>query len=116
VLLGVRDRILESDGWTLVPALYAEAESSMVTNFKRFELLELARRALELDRSRLHGLVLAPPLTTGHRTEDGKSVLLPEREAIDQAIAGLFSAAPPGDPPSITCPPADAALRGRWGS
>ncbi|HVR21394.1 MAG TPA: LCP family protein [Polyangiaceae bacterium] len=113
VLLGLRDRVLESDGWTLVPTLFDEVESSLVTNLKRFELLDLARRALELDRSRLHGLVLAPPLTTGHRTEDGKSVLLPEREAIDRAIAGLFSAAPPGDPPTAVCPPADAALKNR---
>jgi hypothetical protein len=80
---------------------------------KRFELLELARRALELDRSRLHGLVLAPPLTTGHKTEDGKSVLLPEREAIDRAIASLFSAPPPGAREPAACPPADAALKGR---
>jgi LCP family protein required for cell wall assembly len=114
VLLGLRDKVLESDGWTLVPALFDEVESSLVTNMKRIELLELARRALELDRSKLHGLVLAPPLTTGHQTEDGKAVLLPERAAIDVALAGLFSAAAPGDPPVATpCPPADVALRSR---
>jgi anionic cell wall polymer biosynthesis LytR-Cps2A-Psr (LCP) family protein len=100
VLLGLRDRALESDGWTLLPALFDEVEGSLVTTMKRFEVLELARRALELDRARLHGLVLAPPLTTGHRTEDGKSVLLPERAAIDEALANLFSAPPPGDPPA----------------
>lgn len=114
VLLGLRERVLESDGWMLLPMLYDEVEKSLVTNMKRFELLDLARRALELDRSRLHGLVLAPPLTTGHKTEDGKSVLLPEREAIDHAIASLFSAPPPGAREPAACPPADAALR-RWG-
>jgi LCP family protein required for cell wall assembly len=113
VLLGIRDRMLESDGFTLVPTLFDEVEKSVVTNFKRIELLDLARRALDIDRSRLHGLVLAPPLTTAHRTEDGKSVLLPERPSIDLAIAGLFSADPPGDPPSGVCPPADAALKNR---
>jgi LCP family protein required for cell wall assembly len=113
ILLGLRSRILESDGWTLLPTLFDEVEKSLVTNMTRFELLELARRALEVERSRLHGLVLAPPLTTGHLTEDGKAVLLPDRAAIDAAIAGLFSAAPPGDPPIAICPPADAALR--WG-
>jgi anionic cell wall polymer biosynthesis LytR-Cps2A-Psr (LCP) family protein len=113
VLLGLRERVLASDGWTLLPTLFDEVESSLVTTMKRYELLDLARRALELDRSRLHGLVLAPPLTTGHRTEDGKSVLLPERAAIDEAIANLFAAAPPGDPPTKVCPAADAALKNR---
>jgi len=124
VLLGLRERVLESDGFTLLPTLFDEVEKSLVTNMKRYELLDLARRALELDGSRLHGLVLAPPLTTAHKTEDGKSVLLPEREAIDRAIAALFAAPPPGEhaiafgagaPNANTkCPPADAALRG-WG-
>jgi polyisoprenyl-teichoic acid--peptidoglycan teichoic acid transferase len=113
VLLGIRDRVLESDGFTLVPTLFDEVENSVVTDFKRIELLDLARRALDLDRTRLHGLVLAPPLTLAHKTEDGKAVLLPERPAIDEAIAGLFSAAPPGDPKAGVCPPADAALKGR---
>jgi LCP family protein required for cell wall assembly len=113
ILLGLRSRILESDGWTLLPTLFDEVEKSLSTNMTRFELLELARRALDVDRSRLHGLVLAPPLTIGHRTEDGKAVLLPDRAALDRAIEGLFAAAPPGDPPTAVCPPADAALR--WG-
>ena len=113
VLLGLRDKVLAKGGWTLAPSLLDEVESSVVTNLKRFELLDLARRALELDRSRLHGLVLAPPLTTGHRTEDGKSVLLPEREAIDRALAELFSAPPPGEAPHTACPPADIALKNR---
>jgi hypothetical protein len=113
VLLGIRDRVLESDGFTLVPTLFDEVENSVVTNFKRIELLDLARRALHLDRTRLHGVVLAPPLTLTHQTEDGKAVLLPERRAIDEAIAGLFSASPPGDPIAGVCPPADAALKGR---
>jgi polyisoprenyl-teichoic acid--peptidoglycan teichoic acid transferase len=113
VLLGIRDRVLESDGFALVPTLFDEVENSVVTNFKRIELLDLARRALDLDRTRLHGLVLAPPLTLVHQTEDGKAVLLPERPAIDEAIAGLFSAAPPGEPKGAVCPPADAALKGR---
>jgi LCP family protein required for cell wall assembly len=115
VLLGLRERVLESDGWTLLPALFDEVERALVTNMKRFEVLDLARRALELDLARLHGLVLAPPLTTAHKTEDGKSVLLPERDAIERAIASLFSAPPPGEPVTTasSCPPADAALRGR---
>jgi LCP family protein required for cell wall assembly len=134
VLLGLRERVLESDGWMLLPTLYDEVEKSLVTNMNRYELLELARRALDLDGSRLHGLVLSPPLTTGHKTEDGKSVLLPERDAIDRAIATLFTAPPPGDhvnavgagaqnaketaaqtanKTAAPCPAADAALRGR---
>ena len=113
VLLGLRDRVFSSDGWTLLPDLLGELEASIHTDLRRYELLDLARRALSIDRKNLHGLVLAPPLTVAHATDEGKSVLLPDREAIDKAIAALPTAPPPGEPPTQVCPPADAALRGR---
>ena len=113
VLLGLRDRLLAGGGFLLVPELWAEVERSVHTDMMRYELFDLARRALGLDRERLHGLVLAPPLTRAHRTDDGKSVLLLDDEAAFQGIARLFDAAPPGEPIKAPCPPADAALRGR---
>ncbi|HEY3498168.1 MAG TPA: LCP family protein [Polyangiaceae bacterium] len=113
VLLGLRDRVLSSEGLTLLPDLLSEVQAALHTDLRRYELLDLARRALAIDRKKLHGLVLAPPLTVAHATDEGKSVLLPDREAIDIAIAALPTAPSPGEPTSQICPPSDAALRGR---
>lgn len=111
VLLGLRDRVLSQGGLTAVPDLLAEFESSIMTDMRRVDLLALARRGLSLEAGSLHGLVLAPPLTRAERTTDGKAVLLPELDRIQAAMAGLFSAPPPGTPEKIRCPAPDVALK-----
>jgi LCP family protein required for cell wall assembly len=113
VLLGLRDRVLSLGGFVRVPELYSAVEESISTDLRRYELVDLARRVLALDRDELHGLVLSPPLTRAHATDDGKAVLLPDRDAITEAILALPKAGPPGEPLKVPCPPADAALRGR---
>ena len=113
VLLGLRDRVLSLGGFVRVPELYSAVEDSISTDLRRYELADLARRVLALDRARLHGLVLSPPLTRAHATDDGKAVLLPDREAIAKAVVALPKSGPPGEPLKVPCPPADAALRGR---
>jgi polyisoprenyl-teichoic acid--peptidoglycan teichoic acid transferase len=113
VLLGLRERVLSTDGITRLPELFSAVEASIHTDLRRYELFGLARRVLALDRGRLHGLVLAPPLTVAHATDDGKAVLLPDRDAIAEALQALPNAPAPGEPPKGVCPPADAALRGR---
>lgn len=111
VLLGLRDRVLDQGGLSAVPDLLAEFESSIMTDMRRVDLLSLARRSLALSSDSLHGLVLAPPLTRAERTTDGKAVLLPELDRIQAAMAGLFSAPPPGTPVKTPCPAPDVALR-----
>jgi hypothetical protein len=97
-----------------VPALYGEFEHALDTDFRRVDLLAWARRALRTSPDELHGLVLAPPLTRGFRTADGRAVLLPENDAIDAALSKLFSAPGPGVRPELArCEPKDAALGGR---
>jgi len=113
VLLGIRERVLETGELGMLPRLYSAFERSVRTDLRRIELLSLGEQALSLDRSHLHGIVLAPPLTEARRTEDGKSVLIPNPPAIARALEGLLSAPLPGTPLRTECPPADAALRGR---
>ncbi|MGC4092976.1 MAG: LCP family protein [Polyangiaceae bacterium] len=111
VLLGLRHELAGASGIARLPALYSEFEKSIETNFKRSQLIGLARRALSLDATHLHGLVLAPPLTRGYRTPDGRAVLTGDPDAIDAALRDLFSAPAPGTrAPQSTCEPKDAAL------
>ncbi len=111
VLLGVQ-HALSGLGMLELPALWDAFEASVETDMRRIELLTLARRALSLEPSSLHGLVIGHQHARGLRTSDGKSVLLPNYEAIDEALAKLFSAPSPGvRPPNAACEPKDAALR-----
>jgi hypothetical protein len=74
-------------------------------------LLALGRRALGLDASHLHGLLISHEHVHGLRTPEGKAVLLPDYEAIDASLAKLFSAESPGvRPKTAVCEPKDAAL------
>ena len=110
VLLGVR-QTLSGLGVLALPDLFGAFEASIETDMRRIELLGLARRALALDPSHLHGLVIGHDHVHGFRTPDGKSVLLPNYEAIDASLGKLFSAASPGvRPERAPCEAKNAAL------
>jgi LCP family protein required for cell wall assembly len=110
VLLGVR-QTLAGLGVLKLPDLFAAFEASIETDMRRIDLLALGRRALALDPTHLHGLVIGHEHVQGFRTPEGKSVLLPNYEAIDASLGKLFSAASPGvRPEHATCEPKNAAL------
>ena len=112
VLLGVQ-HALAGLGMLKLPELWGAFESSVETDMRRIELLALARRALSLDPSELHGVVIGNEHVQGFRTPDGKSVLLPNYEAIDTSLTKLFSAPSPGIRPKLAiCEPKDIALGG----
>jgi polyisoprenyl-teichoic acid--peptidoglycan teichoic acid transferase len=110
VLLGVQ-RALSGLGVLKMPELWGAFESSVQTDMRRVQLLSLARRALSVEPSQLHGVVIGHEHVQGFRTPEGKSVLLPNFEAIDAALGKLFSAASPGVRPALApCEAKDAAL------
>jgi LCP family protein required for cell wall assembly len=110
VLLGVQ-RALSGVGMLKVPELWEAFEQSVETDMRRIALLALARRALGLDASHLHGVVIGHDHVQGFRTPEGKSVVLPNFEAIDAALSKLFSAPSPGVRPKLArCEAKDAAL------
>ncbi len=98
VLLGVQ-QALSGLGVVKLPELLGAFEASVETDMRRYELLSLARRALALSPDRLHGIVIGAEHVEGLRTPEGKSVLLPKREAIRAAVSSLLSAPSPGRPP-----------------
>jgi len=110
VLLGVQ-HALGGVGVLKLPDLWSAFESSVESDMRRIELLALARRALSLDASHLHGIVIGHEHVQGLRTPEGKAVLLPNYEAIDASLSKLFSADSPGVRPKLAvCEPKDAAL------
>lgn len=110
ILMGVQNA-LSGLGMTKFPDLWSELESSIETDLRRIDLLGLARRALNVERSHLHGMVLGGGLVQGVMQE-GKAVLLPNYEAIDEALGKLFSEASPGTEPKYSqCAPKDIALQ-----
>jgi LCP family protein required for cell wall assembly len=110
VLLGVQ-HTLAGLGVLKLPDLWQAFEGSVETDMRRIELLSLGRRALSLEPTHLHGIVIGNEHVHGFRTPDGKSVLLPDYEAIDASLSKLFSAPSPGVRPKLAvCEPKDAAL------
>ena len=68
-------------------------------------MLQLSARALTLEPEHVHGLVIGYQETEGHRTPEGKSVLLPKPAAIRAKLDTLFSARSPGAlPEHAICP------------
>jgi LCP family protein required for cell wall assembly len=117
VLLGLRHELETLGGLSKLPSLWDALEASVQTDLRRIELFALARRALAIEPSHLHGLVLGAGETRGLMTSDGRAVLVPDSAAIERALSGLFSAPSPGTaPPGAKCAPKDAALRSGAGS
>ncbi len=112
VLLGLKRRIQHAPFARWVPILNRALEDGVTTSMSRLELIELASRLADLDLSRLHGLLISHREVEGHRTSEGRAVLLPRYNAIDDALGSLFDAPAPGrPPPGRRCPAADVALR-----
>ena len=111
ILVGVQ-RALSGLGIVKLPELFSELESSVETDMRRIELLSLGRRALQIDLTHLHGIVIGEPQVKGVMTADGKAVLEPDFAAIDAELGKLFSAPSPGAASKASpCVAKDAALR-----
>lgn len=112
VLLGLRDRVRALGVSEWVPVLQRALDTGVTSSMSRLELLSLARRVRAIERDRLHGMLIGHREVEHHRTEEGRAVLVPNFEALDRALAGLFTAPAPGVVPAgRPCPAADAALR-----
>lgn len=113
VLSGIHRQLLNLGSLGQLPDALSAVERSVSTDLKRYQLLDLARQALSLDTSRLHGMVFSDAEAEPRR-DRGRAMLFPNVSAIDRSVGRLFSSPPPGVTPSAqVCPPADAALQKR---
>lgn len=111
VLLGLRRELESFHSLRNVPSLWEDLEASVHSDLSRLDLLSLLRQGLAIEPSRVHGLVLGPAQARAVRIADSRAVLIPDFDAIDRAIKGLFSAPAPGTPPrGARCAPRGAAL------
>jgi polyisoprenyl-teichoic acid--peptidoglycan teichoic acid transferase len=112
VLSAIHHQLLTPGGLGRIVEVWETVERNVSTDFKRYELLDLARRALGLKLELIHGLVLSDEQLEP-RVDRGRAMLFPKGDAIDPAVRALFSAPVPGVDHTTVCPPADIALRHR---
>ena len=111
VLSAIHRELLSLGNLGRIPEVWETIERNVSTDFKRYELLDMARRVLGLKLEQVHGLVLSDEQLEP-RLDHGRAMLFPKLDAIDHAVQGLFSAPKPGVADHIpVCPPADIALQ-----
>ncbi len=113
VLSAIHRELLGLGSMGRIPEVWDTIERNVATDFKRYELLDMARRVLGVKLEQVHGLVFSDEQVEP-RLDHGRAMLFPKLDAIDHAVQGLFSAPRPGVADHIpVCPPADIALQHR---
>jgi polyisoprenyl-teichoic acid--peptidoglycan teichoic acid transferase len=113
VLDGLHREILTLGNLGRLPEVLGTFERGVSTDLKRYELLDLARRALSVHAEQVHAVVISETQVDPLR-DRGRAMLTPKLDAIDLAVSNLFTAPTPGTQAGGTvCPPADVALRRR---
>jgi LCP family protein required for cell wall assembly len=110
VLLGF-SREVRARGLRGLPELWRRAEPFVTTDLDREDAAYYASFALDNQPADVHGFAIRHPMTARHVTEDGKHVLLLDREAFDRALDEMFEARLPALSPRKHCPEPDAALQ-----
>jgi polyisoprenyl-teichoic acid--peptidoglycan teichoic acid transferase len=113
LLSAIHRELLGVGGWGRIPEVWSTIERNVATDFKHYELLDLARRVLGLKLEQVHGLVFSDEQLE-QRFDHGRALLFPKLDAMDSAVQGLYSAPKPGTADHLpVCPPADIALQHR---
>lgn len=111
VLNAIHRQLLTLGSLGHLPEVLSSVERSVSTDLKRYELIQLASRALAMKTELVHAIVISEKEIEPLR-DRGRAMLAPKLDAIDLAVSRLFSAPAPGAERSGTvCPPADVALR-----
>ena len=110
-MLGLAEKV-RARGLRGIHGLWRVAEPYLHTDLSTQDAVYYGSFGFETPLSAVRGFSLKPPMTTRHVTEDGKHVLLLEREAFDRALERLFEEPLPTLRERRRCPAPDAALRG----
>ena len=112
VLMAIAHKVSER-GLRAVPELWSRVHEHVQTDLDPEAALYYASFALDEGLEQIGGFSITRELVERHVTEDGKHVLLLQRDAFDEALEQLFSTRSPALRPKRSCPAADVALTGR---
>lgn len=109
VLMGLAKE-LRRRGLGAAPRLWSRVHEHVETDLDLETALYYASFALHDGLDEMGGFSVTRDLVERHITEDGKHVLLLQREAFDQAMSDLFETRLPGTRAKHSCPDVDVAL------
>lgn len=103
-------RKVRARGLRGIRGLWRVAEPHVTTDLERDDAIYYASFALETHLSEVRGFSIARPITNKQVTEDGKHVLILDRDRFDEALAQMFEDELPALRGRSRCPAPDAAL------
>lgn len=103
-------RKVRARGLRGLPGLWRQAEPYVDSDLSLDDAAYYASYALDNDLGQIRGFAIRHPMTSAHVTEDGKHVMLLDRDAFDRALADLFEQKLPALRERSECPPADVAI------
>ena len=102
VLLALRERAMQMNIVTKIPTLLADRAEGNRTDLRAEEMVQLGRLGLEIERDRVKTVVVDATYATPFLGPQGENLLMPSRQAIQQAILRAFNEAT-GRPPASRC-------------
>jgi LCP family protein required for cell wall assembly len=106
-------RAVREQGLGGVRGLWETAEPHVRTDLEWDSAAYYASFAIETDLDEVRGFSISRGLVERHVTEKRQHVLVLDRDAFDEALAGMFERELPGLRQRKRCPPADAAEAAR---
>jgi anionic cell wall polymer biosynthesis LytR-Cps2A-Psr (LCP) family protein len=88
--MAIKDKALQFDTLTKIPALWAAREGLVKTDLKLEDVIGLAQLAKDLKSDHIHSAVIDETMATGIVTSQGAQVLWPNRDKIHELIVSLF--------------------------
>ena len=93
VLMALRERATQMNIVTKIPTLLGIAQKAISTDLKAEEMVQLGRLGLEIERDRVKTVVVDENYATPFVGPNGEDLLMPSRQAIQQAILRAFNEA-----------------------
>lgn len=93
VLMALRERAMQMNIVTKIPTLLAIAQKAIATDLRAEEMVQLGRLGLEIERDRVKTVVVDENYATPFLGPQGENLLMPSRQAIQQAILRAFNEA-----------------------
>ena len=93
VLMALRERAMQMNIVTKVPTLLSIAQKAISTDLRAEEMVQLGRLGLQMERDRIKTVVVDETYASPFLGPNGENLLMPSRQAIQQAILRAFNEA-----------------------